>query len=62
MVLKYAEIMKIVIFHKHILNMDNLLIIRFTCNKNAIQVCKTNLLGIVSQNVCIGLSYKINSI
>ena len=57
--LKYAENMKILIFHKFILNMNISLIIRLTCLKIVRHVLKTHLEGRVSQNVDICLSFNL---
>ena len=57
--LKYAENMKILIFHKFILNMNISLIMRLTCLKIVIHVLKTHLEGRVSQYFDIGLSFNL---
>ena len=53
--LKYAENMEILIFHKFILNMNISLIRRVTCLKIVRHVLKTNLEGRVSQSfeICL---------
>ena len=57
--LKYAENMEILIFHKFILNMNISLIIRLTCLKIVRHVLKTYLEGMVSQNFDICLSFNL---
>ena len=57
--LKYAENMKILIFHKFVLNMNISFIMRLICLKIVIHVLKTHLEGRVSQNVDIGLSFNL---
>ena len=56
--LKYAENMKILIFHEFILNMNISLIMRLTCLKMVRYVLKTDLEGRVSQNfdICLSLN------
>ena len=57
--LKYAENIEILIFHKFILNMNITLIIRLTCLKIVRHVLKTHLEGRVSQNFDICLSFNL---
>ena len=57
--LKYAENMEILIFHKFILNMNISLIMRLTCLKIVRHVFKTHLEGRVSQNFDICLSFNL---
>ena len=56
---KYAANRKILIFHTYFFNMDNSLIMRHICLKNAINVLQTHLEGWVSQNFDIGLSFNL---
>ena len=57
--LKYAENMKTLIFHKLILNMNISLIMRLTCLRIVMHVLKTHLEGRVSQHFDIDLSFNL---
>ena len=57
--MKYAENMKILFFHKFILNMNIALIMTLTCLKIVRHVLKTHLEERVSQNCDICLSFNL---